>query len=809
MAAAAGPGGKRARDIFSTLEFGPVPESHACALAWLNSHGQALGHFVDGDWLTPEGRETHSCRDPGTGEFLATSLQGEEKDVTVAVEAAQEAFKTWSRLPGTRRAQHLTNFAKTIQKHQRLLWTLESLVSGRAVHGVRDGDLPLAVRLLHYHASWAQIQEEELADWEPVGVVAILLPGSFSLTEMMWRVCPALAVGCSVVVLSAGSACLSPLFLAQLGGEAGLPPGVLNVVTGPSTLGPLLAAQPGVSKVSYAGDTEEGRSLRRALAGVGPELALSLGADTVLLVTDLADLDSAAEGALEAVWSDGSAGGARLLVQESVWEETLRRVRSRMDRLRVGRGLDGAVDMGSLGSAARDKADAFVRRAQGQGAQIFQAGDFPQEGPFYPPTLITDLPAASPCAHSEVPRPLVLALPFRTTKEALALANGTPRGSSSSIWSEKLGLALELAYGLRVGTVWVNAHALRDPAAPCGGCKESGPACHGGSDGLYEYLRPSGLTPRNHGAVTDLNYDTFGLAPAPTFPEGPLVTPSPAVPYGLFLGGKFQPPGGRSSRLVRAPDGAVYAHVPEGGAKDVRVAVETAHKAAPGWAAQSPGSRMAALWALASALSRRSAALAETLTRAAGRSPEEAKAEVELSLKQLRVWGARAQAGTLGGHVQAASLKGSVLRLREPLGVLGVVCPDEQPLLSFVSLLAPALAHGNSLVMVPAGGCPLPALELCQDMATTLPAGVVNVITGDRDHLTRCLALHQDVPALWYFGSAEGSQFVEWASAGNLKATWVSGGQVRAWDQLPPGAIEELGRRAARTKSVWLPAGDS
>ncbi|XP_014707781.1 aldehyde dehydrogenase family 16 member A1 isoform X1 [Equus asinus] len=794
----------RAREIFTTLEYGPAPESHACALAWLDTQDRHLGHYVNGKWLKPEHRNSVPCQDPITGENLASCLQAQAEDVAAAVEAARTALENWSTLPGARRAQHLTRLAKMIQKHQRLLWTLESLVTGRAVREVRDRDVPLAQQLLQYHAVQAHTQEEALAGWEPMGVIGLIVPPTFSFLEMMWRICPALAVGCTVVVL-VPPASPAPLLLAQLAGELGSFPGILNVISGPTSLGPVLASQPGVQKVAFCGAVEEGRALRRTLAGQGLELSLALGAESLLLLTEAADVDSAVEGVVDATWSDRSQGGLRLLIQESVWDETMTRLQARMGRLRVGRGLDGAVDMGARGAAARDLAQRYVREAQSQGAQVFQAGDVPSDSPFYPPTLISDLPPASPCAQTEVPWPLVVASPFRTAKEALAVANGTPRGGSASVWSERLGQALELGYGLRMGIVWINAHGLRDPAVPTGGCKESGSSWHGGPDGLYEYLQPSGTPARQPSLSENLNYDTFGLAVPSTLPAGPETGPSPAPPYGLFVGGRFQAPGARSSRPIQDSHGNLHGYVAEGGAKDIRGAVEAAHQAAPGWVGQSPGARAALLGALAAALERRESALAARLERH-GVELKVAKAEVELSVRRLRAWGARAQAQ--GHTLQVAELRGPVLRLREPLGVLAIVCPDEWPLLAFVSLLAPALAHGNTVVLVPSGTCPIPALEVCQDVATLLPAGLVNVVTGDRDHLTRCMALHQDVQALWYFGSVQGSQFVEWASAGNLKPVWVNRGLPRAWDQDAEGAGPELGLRAAQTKALWLPMGD-
>ncbi|XP_037584426.1 aldehyde dehydrogenase family 16 member A1 isoform X2 [Cebus imitator] len=513
-----------AREIFTSLEYGPVPESHTCALAWLDTQDWCLGHYVNGKWLKPEHRDSVPCQDPTTGETLASCLQAQAEDVATAVEAARTAFKSWSAQPGVARGRHLTRLAKVIQKHQRLLWTLESLVTGRVVREVRDGDVQLAQQLLHYHAIQASTQEEALAGWEPMGVIGLILPPTFSFLEMMWRICPALAVGSTVVAL-VPPASPTPLLLAQLAGELGSFPGILNVISGPASLGPVLASQPAIQKVAFCGALEEGRVLRRSLAGKCVELGLALGMESLLLLTDTTDVDSAVEGVVDAAWSDRGPGGLRLLIQESVWDEVMRRLQERMGRLRSGRGLDGAVDMGTRGAAACDLAQRFVHEAQSQGAQVFQAGDVPPERPFYPPTLVFNLPPASPCAQAEVPWPVVVASPFRTAKEALAVANGTPRGGSASVWSERLGQALELGYGLRMGTVWINAHGLRDPSVPTGGCKESGCSWHGGPDGLYEYLRPSGTPTQVSCLSKNMNYDTFGLTVPSTLPAGPEIGP--------------------------------------------------------------------------------------------------------------------------------------------------------------------------------------------------------------------------------------------------------------------------------------------
>ncbi|XP_049642132.1 aldehyde dehydrogenase family 16 member A1 isoform X2 [Suncus etruscus] len=788
----------RVREIFDSLEYGPAMESDACAVAWLDAHSP-LGHFVGGEWLRPEGSSSVPCQDPITGKTLATCLQASASEVAAAVDKARAELENWSRVPVCRRTQYLTSLAKVIQENERLLWTLDSLVTGRSVREVRDRDVPLALQLLQYYADQSLFLEKELSGWKPMGIVGIILPPTFSFVEMMWRICPALAAGCIVVVL-APPPCPTLLLLAQLAKQLDSCPKILNVICGPASLGPVLAAQPGVCKVAFCGAVEDGRALRQSMAGTGVDLGLALGAESLLLLTDAADVDSAVEGIVDAAWSDRSPGGLRLLIQESVWEDSMTRLRARMAHIRAGQGLDGAVDMGIRGAASRDLAQRYICEAKNQGAQVFQAGDMPSHGPFFPPTLVSDLPPASPCAQAEVPWPMVLAFPFHTPKEALALANGTPRGASASVWSERLGQALELSYSLQMGSVWINAHGLRDPAVPTGGCKESGSSWHGGIEALYEYLRPEkmpGLPPL---ISEHLDYKTFGLSTS-TLPH--ILTPcsSPVRPYGLFVGGRFQATGSRSLRPIEDSKGRLHCYVTEGGARDIQEAVEAAQKAASGWLTQLPATRRAVLWELAKALEKPNSTLQEYLSSN--------NDDMKLSVKQLKDWGLRA-AQSQGQTLQVSELRGPVLQLREPVGVIAIVCPDEEPLLGFVSLLAPALAYGNAVVVVPSRTCPLPALEICRNLPKSMPAGLVNVLTGDQDHLTRVLALHQDVQALWYFGSEQGSQFVEWASAGNLKSVWVNWGQRQNWDQEDKDkeACIEMTRRATRIKTLWLPMGD-
>ncbi|XP_062994565.1 aldehyde dehydrogenase family 16 member A1 [Elgaria multicarinata webbii] len=794
--------------------------------SWLESHGRSFGHFVDGKWLKPDGRETWTTKNPTTGEPLATTLQGSGEDVDAAVEAATKAFGMWSQLPGHVRARHLYNMARTLQKHQRLLSLLESLDSGKLIREARDADLPLVVRHFYHHAGWAQLMEVEMKGWKPLGVIAALVPQSFPLLTLTWKVCPALAMGNTVVLKPASSTRLTALLLAEACAQAGLPPGVLNVVTGDQGLGEALAAHPGVDKVAFAGSAEVGRSLRRATAGTGKKLSLQLGGKSPFIVFDSADLDSAVDGLVDAIWLNRGQvhnAGSQLLLQESVAKDFIQRLKRRMGQLRVGDSLDKAVDLGALADAKqRDVIESLVEEARAEGAEIFQAwASLPSSGLFYPPTLITGVYTTSRCVREEFFGPVLVSLTFRTAKEAVALGNSTPYGAVASVWTETLPLALEVAHSLQVGTVWVNGHNMLDAASAFGGYKESGYGRDGGKEGLYEYVRPNWEI-RPHPSIVDLNYKTFATSQGTEFPpvlaesrvpRSVVSDPEGSIPsvdrtYKLYYGGAQKRPDSMSSRAVLDHAGKIVAHVADGSIKDIRNAVEAAHKAAAGWAKQTAHARAQILYYLAENLEVRRAEVASRLEALTGTEKQAALREVDLSVQRLFYWAAYSD--KYGGTVQETTLYGASLLFREPLGIVGIACPDEQPLLGFVSLLAPAVIRGNCVVMVPSQRYPLLALDFYQVLDTSdVPGGVVNIISGNRDLLSRGLAEHQDVQAMWYFGSKEGSALVEWASAGNLKRTWVNyGAEQRCWADPEEGAGEEFLYQATQCKSVWMPMGD-
>ncbi|KAM8927540.1 aldehyde dehydrogenase family 16 member A1 [Pelodytes ibericus] len=825
MAASTGDDKPTVKDIFTSMQYGPAPEAANIAQAWLDSHERSFGHFIDGKWIKPDGRQTYTTKNPATGESLASTTQGNEEDVEAAVSAARKAYETWSKLPCHVRARYLYSIARTVQKHQRLLSVVESMDNGKPIRESRDCDVPLIVRHFYHHAGWAQLRDTEMNGWKPLGVVAAIVPWNFPLMLLTWKICPALAMGNTVVLKPATYTRLTALLLAEICAEAGLPPGVFNVVTGNGAFGEKLAIHPNVDKVAFTGSTEVGRTLRKATAGTGKKLSLELGGKSPFIVFDTADLDSAVEGIVDAIWFNQGqvcSAGSRLLMQESIAEDLIRRLKQRMTHLRLGDSLDKAIDVGALVDESQKMTITdFVEDARTEGAQVFQApGPIPKKGLFYPPTLITGVDTTSRCVREEIFGPVLVAMTFRTAKEAIALGNNTPYGLAAGVWTENVSLALEVALSIKAGTVWINGHNLFDAAAGFGGYKESGFGRDGGKEGLYEYVRPSWES-RPRPNPGDVNFKTFSATygtDLPPIPGHKSVCPSvirqedteiPSVDrtYKLYYAGTQKRPDGMYSRPICGPDGTVLAYVADGNRKDIRNAVEAAHKAAPGWGKRAAHNRAQIVYYMAENLELRRQEVAQRLSSLTGQSKEKSFQEVDLSIQRLFYWGAYCD--KYGGNVQETLLYGATVLVREPMGIVGIACPDESPLLSFVSLFAPAIVRGNAVIVIPSEKYPLPALDFYQVFDTSdLPGGVVNILTGGRDHLTKYLVEHQDIQSMWYFGSEQGSKFVEWSSAENCKRTWVNYGLARDWENAEQGAGEEFLYQATQCKNIWIPMGE-
>ncbi|MBR1222398.1 aldehyde dehydrogenase family protein [Bradyrhizobium sp. U87765 SZCCT0131] len=788
---------------YETMDYGPAPEADGEARAWLKTHGAVFDHFIAGAFTAPKDGVHIPTIEPATGKPLARLAQGSAADIDAAVAAARQAQVPWAKLGGHGRARHLYALSRMLQRHARLFAVLEAIDNGKPIRETRDLDVPLAARHFLHHAGWAQLQERELSDQVPLGVVGQIIPWNFPLLMLAWKIAPALAVGNTVVLKPAEFTSLTALLFAELAAQAGLPPGVLNVVTGDGATGAALVAHPDVDKIAFTGSTEVGRLIREATAGTGKSLTLELGGKSPFIVFDDADIDGAIEGVVDAIWFNQGqvcCAGSRLLVHEGIAEDFRQRLVRRMETLRVGSPLDKAIDMGAVVAPVQlERIKALVETGVKEGAQKYQAATaLPADGCFYPPTLLWNVQPASTVAIEEIFGPVLVAMTFRTPDEAVALANNTRYGLAASVWSETIGLALDIAPKLLAGVVWINATNLFDAAVGFGGYRESGFGREGGREGIVEYLKPlawAGRKPRQEPAASTPADDKAGFA-----------VPALDRTAKLFVGGKQVRPDGNYSRAVVSAKGKPLGEVGEGNRKDVRNAVAAA-RAAEGWARATAHNRAQILYYLAENLSARRDEFAARIAAMTGISTPKARAEVDASISRLFSYGAWAD--KYDGAVHAPPLRGVALAMHEPIGVVGVACPDEAPLLAFISLVAPLIAMGNRVVAIPSERHPLAATDLYQVLETSdVPAGVVNIVTGGRHALVKTLAEHDDVDALWVFGSKEASATAERLSSGNLKRTLVDHGLALDWSDARAAEGEILLRHAVQVKNIWIPYGD-
>ena len=797
-------------EIFESMSWGPAPESAKPALDWLLRHDGKFGLYVNGAWWHPKGAERFATLNPATGKKLAEITQATGVEVDIAVKAARRAQPGWWALGGHGRARHLYALARAVQRHSRLLAVVETLDNGKPIRESRDIDIPLVARHFYHHAGWAQLMDTEMPDAVPVGVVGQIIPWNFPLLMLAWKIAPALAMGNTVVLKPAEFTSLTALLFAELADEAGLPPGVLNIITGDGRTGAALVDHAGVDKIAFTGSTDVGRVIRTATAGSGKKLSLELGGKSPFLVLEGADLDSVVEGVVDAIWFNQGqvcCAGSRILVQEALAAPLIAKLRARMETLRIGDPLDKAVDIGAIIAPVQlERIQKLVKQGEEEGAKLWQPSwSVPTEGCFYPPTLFTDVAPASVIAQEEIFGPVVVLLTFRSHAEAVELANNTRYGLAASIWTDNINLALDVAPKIKAGTVWVNCTNVFDAASGFGGYRESGFGREGGREGLREYVKTGG---RSGGrAVGKAKWvDPAKKAAALKRAAGPpdrLVTIDRTAK--LFIGGKQARPDSGYSTPVYGNDGRVVGEVGTGNRKDIRNAVEAAHKAG-GWARATAHTRAQVLYYLGENLSARAAEFGARIAEITGVSAKAAGDEVEASIRRL--WTYAAWADKWDGHVHHTPYRNVTLAMPEPMGVMGIACPREAPLLGFVSLVAPAIALGNVVVVVPSERAPLVATDLYQVIETSdVPAGVVNIVTGLRDELSQVLAAHDDVDAMWYFGSLPGSAAVEKLSAGNLKRTWVNYGKGREWMDASSEGKEFLDE-ATQVKNIWVPYGE-
>ncbi len=786
--------------ILDTMQYGPAPESANEALAWLDTHHRRFDHYIGGDRQPACTGGAFESLNPATGEPLATVALGAEVDIHAAVTAARAAAPAWARTSGFERARRLYALARGLQRHARLFAVLETLDNGKPIRESRDVDLPLAIRHFYHHAGWAQLLADEFPNWESIGVVGQIIPWNFPLLMLAWKVAPALAAGNTIVLKPAESTPLTALLFAEICAGADVPPGVVNIVTGDGRTGEALLQHPGVDKIAFTGSTQVGRRIRRVTAGSGKALSLELGGKSPFVVFADADLDAAIEGVVNAIWlnqGEVCCAGSRLLVAEEIESRFMEKLRRRMSKLRVGDPLDKSIDIGAIASREQlariqDIVDSGVR----DGASLWQPDcQLPPQGCFFPPTLCTDVPTSNVLMQEEIFGPVLVTTTFRTPGEAVQLANNTVYGLAASVWSENINLALDIAPKLKCGVVWINDTNRFDAACGFGGYRQSGFGREGGREGMYEYMKPKWMAKAKpdeaeHASIHPPNVETAAIDRTAK----------------LFIGGRQKRPDSGYTRTVTNPKGDMIGEVGQGNRKDIRDAVTAAKKAEP-FSQSDAHLRAQVIYYLAENLSARQREFAARIRASTGITLSRANREVDKSLQRLFYYAAYAD--KFDGAVHSPPMRGVTLAVHESVGTIGIVCPEQQPLLAFISLMAPAIAMGNTVVMVPSQAAPLPATDFHQILETSdIPPGVVNIVTGDRDELATVLAEHDEVQSVWAFGQAHTAALVEKASAGNLKRTWTCNSPARDWFDDACAQGEEFLRQCVQVKNIWIPYGE-
>jgi len=468
--------------------YAPAPESREIVKL-----RERYGLFIGGEWVEP--KETYTTIDPASEEPLAEVGQATEQEVEAAVEAARGAYENgWSALAGSERAKYLFRIARLLQERSREFAVLESLNGGKPIKESRDVDLPLAAAHFFYYAGWADKLEYAFPNRKPkpLGVAGQIIPWNFPLLMLAWKIAPALAAGNTVVLKPAETTPLSALLFCDVLRQAELPAGVVNIVTGDGRAGAALVKSE-VDKIAFTGSTEVGKAIQRELAGTGTKLTLELGGKAANVIFDDAALDQAVEGIVNGIYFNQGhvcCAGSRLLVQESVYEDVIDKLKRRLTTLRVGDPLDKNTDVGAINSKQQlEKIQELVASGEEEGAEIYQPPcRLPEKGYWFVPTVFTNVAQSYRIAQEEIFGPVLSVLTFRTPDEAVEKANNTPYGLSAGVWTEKGSRILSMAQRLRAGVIWANTYNRFDPASPFGGYKESGFGREGGLHGLAPYM---------------------------------------------------------------------------------------------------------------------------------------------------------------------------------------------------------------------------------------------------------------------------------------------------------------------------------
>ncbi len=479
-------------DFNSGWDLAPAPES--------TSHirlKKKYDLYIGGKWVKPSSGKYFDTINPATEEKIAEVAEADAKDIDKAVKAAKKAYdEVWSKLSGKERGKYIYRIARIMQERARELAVIESIDGGKPIRESRDIDVPLAANHFFYYAGWADKLEYAFPNRKvkPYGVAGQITPWNFPLLMVAWKIAPALACGNTVVLKPAETTPLTAIKLAEICEQAGLPAGVVNIVTGAGSTGAEIVNHKNVDKVAFTGSTGVGKIIQRAIAGTGKKATLELGGKAANIIFEDAPLDQAVEGVINGIFFNQGhvcCAGSRLFIQESVYDKVMRKLKDRMESLVVGDPLDKNTDIGAINSKEQlNTINKYLKIGKEEGADIYQPScNIPKKGYWCKPTLFYNLAQSSKITQEEIFGPVLAIQTFRTVSEVIAKANNTPYGLSAGVWTDKGSKIFNMTSQMRAGVVWANTYNKFDPASPFGGYKESGFGREGGLHGLSAYLK--------------------------------------------------------------------------------------------------------------------------------------------------------------------------------------------------------------------------------------------------------------------------------------------------------------------------------
>ena len=778
---------------FKNIKYGPAPEDDKDVLKWIKNLSSPNRIYINGKWTLSKSSKILQSINPSTNSKLFKLVVSSKKDVDSAVIAANKAYPKWSKLSSYKRSQYLYALARLIQKHARFLSVLESIDNGKPIRETRDIDIPLVARHFYYHAGWAAKSKDSV---KSLGVVGQIIPWNFPLLMLAWKIAPAIACGNTVVLKPAEYTSLTAIYFAELCMKAKLPNGVINIVTGDGSTGQHITNHPLVKKIAFTGSTEVGKKIIASTSNTNKKLTMELGGKSPFIVFEDADLDSAVEGVVDAIWFNQGqvcCAGSRLLIQESIEKKFIKKLKQRMEKLRVGNPLDKSIDIGAIVAPVQlKKIDSLVKKGVKEGAKLWQPSwSCPKEGLFYPPSLFTNVTPASYIAQIEIFGPVLTSLTFRTPSEAVAIANNTPYGLAASIWSENINLALDVAPKVKAGVIWINSTNLFDAACGFGGFKESGFGREGGSEGIRAYTKIN--LPVVRGSKKTNNKIKISL---------PMIDRTPK----LYIGGKQKRPDGGYSFPLNAVNNSFICDIAQANRKDVRDSVEIAAKS---FAKQlSNFNRSQILFYLAENLQQREKTFVDLLVALCGSSPVNASKEFSQSCERLFYYAAMAD--KFEGNVHNPPMRGLTLAMKEPLGVMTSILSDDSPLLNLVTVMGSVFSTGNTNIIVPGQKTSLIATELYQVLDTSdVPGGYVNILTAKENELNKTLSQHENIEGIWYFGadSAQRSEIVK-NTTSNIKRYWCPEEKHLDWTNASEEFLNEFLYQSTQVKNIWIPYGE-